>query len=111
MDLWLEIQETLAMLEKSLTVTRDRGRAWSEAEAHYQSIKSMVAFEWLEAGRPITFINIALKGEASVNEAMRLRDMRLVEYENAKEARNVLKKKLDTLREQYTREWTQEGIR
>jgi hypothetical protein len=33
-----------------------------------------------------------------------------VEYENAREARNVWKKKLDTLREQYSREWGKAGI-
>lgn len=111
MDLWLEIRETQELLDKSLIVAKDRGRDWAEAERNYQSIKSRTAYELLEAGRPVTFISLVIKGEPMVNEAMGLRDRRLVEYENAKEARNVLKKKLDTLREQYAREWSQSGMR
>lgn len=109
MDLWADIQDVIRLLDKSLIVARDRGRDWAEAEMSYQSIKSAVAYEMLEDGRPMTFISIAIKGDAKVNEALGLRDRRLVEYENAKEARNVLKKKLDTLREQYAREWSQAG--
>jgi hypothetical protein len=76
-------------------------------KARYYTVKAQKAFEMREKGFPVTFIQDVVKGVPEVNKAMSEYNAAEVEYENAREARNVVKKKLDTLREQYTREWSQ----
>ena len=110
LDLWAEILDTQAALEDALKQTRQRGLAMAEAEAHYYTVKAHTAYDLKEAGQPSTFIALVIKGDPDVNEALEAFHRAEVEYENAREARNVYKKRLDTLREQYQREWTQSGM-
>lgn len=106
-DLWAQIIETQELLEKALMESKARGHAWAMAETTYYTRKATVAFELMQNGLSASAIQLVIKGDPRVAEAMESRNARLVEYENAKEARNVYKKKLDTLREEYAREWSQ----
>lgn len=106
-DLWADILDCQAMLEKALAISKERGNAWAVAEAAYYSVKAETAYRLMKEGNSASFIALVIKGDPEVNEAMAECNARLVEYENAKEARNVFKKKLDTLREEYAREWNQ----
>lgn len=108
-DLWPEIQDAIHETEILVADMRDRGREKAEAEAHYYTIKAKRAFALKEAGQPVTFITLVIKGDEEVNDAMRKFHACEVEYDNAREAVMCAKKKLDTLREQMQREWGQAG--
>jgi hypothetical protein len=80
-----------------------------KAEADYYTAKANAAFRMKEDGYPVTFIETAIKGVGDVSHKMTAYHAAQVEYENAKEARQVYKRKLDVLREQYQREWSEAG--
>lgn len=108
-DLWTEICETQDLLDLALAESKKRGESMVAAEAAYYTAKAQVAFDLKEEGVPVTFITSVIKGMPEVSAPMSRYHAAQVEYENAREARNVYKKKLDTLREQYAREWSQAG--
>ncbi len=110
MTIWGEILETQRLLDLALKESAARGAKWAAANAKYYTIKDLRVRELMDEGLSATAIGMIIKGEPGVNEAMFERDNALVEYENAKEARNVYKKKLDTLREEYEREWSRAGM-
>ena len=110
MDLWSEIESTLAKLDLALDLTKKRGEEWAQAKADYYTAKAEAALQMRKDGVPVTLIEIAVKGDKAVNRAMLEMDIAEVGYDNAREARNVYKKKLDTLREQYDREWSRAGM-
>jgi hypothetical protein len=105
--LWEQMKSCMRMLDTALLECKDRGSRMVACKARYYSVKSQHAFQMREKGFPVTFIQDVIKGVPEVNEAMSEYNAAEVEYENAREARNVVKKKLDTLREQYAREWSQ----
>ena len=103
--LWEQIAEARRMLDTALLECKERGSRMVAAKARYYSVKARHAFEMREKGFPVTFIQDVLKGVPEVNAAMTEYNQAEIEYENAREARQVWKKHLDTLREQYSREW------
>ena len=111
LDLWSQIEEVTRLLDASLREAKQRGAKCILAEAAYYSAKAQTAFALKADGMSGTLINIVIKGHPDVVDKMLEFHAAQVEYENAKEARNVYKKKLDTLREQYQREWSQSGTR
>lgn len=111
MSLWNEIEEVTRLLDMSLKEAKERGAKCVLAEAEYYSAKANAAFAMKADGLSGTMISIVIKGHPMVVDKMLEYHAAQVEYENAKEARNVYKKKLDTLREQYQREWSQSGMR
>ena len=111
MSLWNEIEEVTRLLDMSLKEAKERGAKCVLAEAEYYSAKANAAFAMKADGMTGTMISIVIKGHPMVVDKMLEYHAAQVEYENAKEARNVYKKKLDTLREQYQREWSQSGMR
>ena len=108
-DLWGEIVRTDALLQQALKESRKRGMEWAQKQAHYYTIKAKAAFRLKGEGESASMIAMVLKGMPDVNAAMLERDAAEVSYENAREARNVYKKEIDTLREQLAREWAQSG--
>lgn len=109
-DLWGQIEECMRLLDLSLKEAKRRGDAKVKAEAEYYSAKARAAFELKELGYPVTLIEMTIKGQPEVTAKMTAYHAAEVEYENAREARNVYKKKLDTLREEYAREWGRAGM-
>ena len=103
--LWQDIQETMAMLDTALAECKRRGAEMVAAEAEYYTAKARAAFDLKENGNAVGFIAMVIKGMPEVGEAMTRYHAAQVSYENAKEARLVLKKRLDVLREQMQREW------
>lgn len=108
--LWEQIKHCMRMLDTALLECKQRGAAMVSAEADYYTVKAEAAYRLKEEGNPVTFISLVIKGVREVCRAMSAFHAAEVEYENAREARNVWKKKLDTLREQYAREWGREGM-
>ena len=109
LPLWEQIRHCMRMLDTALLECKQRGAAMVKAEADYYTVKAQVSFALKEEGTPVTFIQTTVKGIPEVCRAMSAYHAAEVEYENAREARNVWKKKLDTLREQYSREWSDVG--
>ena len=108
-ELYQEIQETKRLLDIALKEAKARGMMMTAAEAKYYSVKDLRVRELMDENKSATIINLIIKGEPDVNDAMnKYHDMQ-VEYKNACEAINVYKKWLDYLREEYQREWTQAG--
>ena len=105
-DLWGEILTTDEALRDALKQSRIRGNEWARKNAHYYTVKAKAAFKLKAEGESASFIALVLKGLPEVNAALLERDAAEVGYENAREARNVYKKEIDTLREQLSREWT-----
>ena len=108
--LWEQITHCMKMLDTALLECKSRGSLMVETKAAYYTAKAKAAFSMREDGYPVTFISDVVKGVPEVSEAMTAYNAAEVEYENAREARNVWKKKLDTLREEYAREWGRTGI-
>ena len=108
-DLWGEIRAVLGMLDTALSESKKRGEAMVLAEAEYYSAKAEAVYRLKGDGMPATLVMAVVKGEREVAGKMAAFHAAQIEYENAREARNVYKKKLDTLREQYAREWGRAG--
>ena len=62
-----------------------------------------------EQGYAAAIIDKVIKGVPDVNDALLERELAKVEYDNASEALNILKRDFDFLRDEYRREWTQSG--
>ena len=103
--LWEQISEALGMLDTALLECKERGQRMVACKAEYYTAKAQAAFDLREQGYPVTFIQDVLRGMPEVSKAMTAYNQAEIEYENAREARQVWKKHLDTLREQYSREW------
>ena len=109
--MWDEIQSTIADLNRALRTAKERGLAMNLAEAHYYTVKDNRVLELIEEGKSGTVISMIIKGEPDVNQAMLDFHNKQVLYKNAVEAINVMKKILDTQREEYEREWSRAGMR
>ena len=108
--LWEQEKHCMRMLDTALLECKKRGSSMVSLKAAYYTAKAKEAFRLREEGYPVTFISDVLKGMPSVNEAMSEFNLAEVEYENSREARNVWKKKLDTIREEHSREWGRSGM-
>lgn len=108
-DLWSEIRETDRLMGVALSEAKKRGNVLWKAEADYYTEKARVCFELKEEGNSAAFISMVLKGYGSVPEKLSAYHAAQVEYDNAKEAVNVYKKRLTYLTEQYSREWGEAG--
>ena len=108
--MWAEIQETLENLDLALSEAKRRGLEMSRAEAAYYTAKDLRVRELMDEGLSATAISMIIKGEPTVNDAMKRYHDAEVLYTNAREACLIFKKRLDTLREQYEREWNRAGM-
>jgi len=108
-DLWGEIVQTQELMGKALVESKKRGLAMVRAEADYYTMKAHTTFQMKEDGMSAAMISMVIKGEC--REELEAYHAAQVEYENAREAVLVFKKRLDVLREQMAREWSQAGDR
>ena len=104
-NLWAEIRETDRLMDLALSEAKKRGNALWKAEAEYYTAKAKAAFDLKEQGMSASMIAMVIKGLPSVSGPMSAYHAAQVEYDNAKEAVNVYKKRLTYLNEQYAREW------
>lgn len=111
MSIWQEIQLTREELKITLQESKELGEKWAASKAKYETVKAKQTLEYKARGFAATIIEKIIKGDKLVNEAMYQMDVAQVQYDNSKEAINILKKDYDYLREQYQREWTQSGWR
>lgn len=111
MSIWNDIEKCLADLDEVNAVALKFGRDMVLAEAKYYSVKAEEAFSLKKDGYAVTFIEMVIKGVPKVSNALTEYHMSQIEYENARDCVNVLKKKLTALCDQYQREWSQSGLR
>ncbi len=106
-DLWGDMTRTLELLDIAIPELKKRGRAMVKAEADYYTMKAHRTFEMKEDGLSAAMISLVIKGEC--REELEAYHAAQVEYDNAREAVMVYKKRVDVLREQIEREWSRAG--
>lgn len=108
-ELYQELRELERLLDLALKEAVARGRSMTAAEAHYYTVKDMRVRELMDENKSATIINMIIKGEPGVNEALHEYRNMEVEYKNACEAINVYKLRMRIIESQIEREWTQAG--
>lgn len=104
-SLWRKVSSLQDELDDAELDSLAAGENWANSNAEYNSAKAKAVARMKSEGESATMIQLMVKGDPKVNRAMLQRDLDLVTYSAAKEHVNVLKKKLDTNREQLDREW------
>ena len=108
-ELYQELRELERLLDLALKEAVARGRAMTAAEAKYYTVKDLRVRELMEENKAATVINMIIKGEPGVNDALHEYRKSEVEYKNACEAINVYKLRMRIIEAQIEREWTQAG--
>ena len=106
MSIWEEIKKTRELLDITLKEECETGRAMNAAECKYHTVKALRVRELMEDGYSAAIINQVIKGDPKVAKALNEYQDFQVEYKNANEGVQVLKRDYDFLREQYKREWS-----
>lgn len=109
MNLWLAIEDDLQALDEAMKDLRASTRKYSHAEVEYQKAKAKRALEMKADGVPVTLIQMTIKGDDEVSPFLLARECAQSEFDADKEQVNVLKKRIDTNREQMAREWNYQG--
>lgn len=99
---WAEDRQ---LMFESISKLADLGAKAARAEADYQATKARVALQMKHDGERVTFIEMAIKGQETVNEALFRRDCAKAEYEAEREALNVYKLDLRVAEAQIEREF------
>ena len=108
-ELYQELRELERLLDLALKEAVARGRAMTAAEAKYYTVKDLRVRELMDENKSATIINMIIKGEPDVNNALHEYRNMEVEYKNACEAINVYKLRMRIIESQIEREWTQSG--
>lgn len=104
-DLVTELMDDRALMKKASRELSERGVALAKAEAEYQTAKHKRVFELKDEKVAATLIQLTIKGDPAVSQAMFLRDCAEVEYKSALEALNVYKLDARILEAQIDREF------
>lgn len=104
-DLLMELNQARKDLDKSMKLLRKHGAEYAQAEHEYQVIKSQTVLVMKSNGCSVTEINLSIKGQPQVAEAMLKRDVAKVTYEANQEHINVKKLDLRIIENQIEREW------
>ena len=108
-DLLIELEKARQDLDKSMRLLRQHGNDYAQAEHDYQVIKAQTVLVMKSNGCPVTEINMSIKGQPAVAEAMLKRDIAKVMYEANQEHINVKKLDIRVLENQIAREWGANG--
>lgn len=105
--MWNEIQNTLNLLDLTIEESLHHGLRMSAAQTKYYTVKALRVRELMQEGKSATAIELIIKGEAKVNDALQEFQDAKVEYDNSREAINALKLRIRVLESQLEREWEQ----
>lgn len=108
-DLMYELMQARSDLDKSIMFLRKNGTAYAQAEHDYQVIKSQTVLVMKSNGCTATEIQMSVKGQPQVAEAMLKRDVAKVTYEANQEHINVKKLEIRVIENQIAREWNSNG--
>lgn len=104
-DLVTEVERMRSALRRSIDDLLKHGTELAEKEHAYQVAKAQTVLLMKEEGRPVTEINLTIKGQPQVSEAMLQRDIAQVLYQTNIEHINATKLELRVLENQISREW------
>lgn len=105
--MWNEIQNALNVLDVTIEESLHYGLKMSAAETKYYTVKDLRVRELMDEGKSATAIELIIKGEPKVNDALKEYRDSEVEYKNSIEAINACKLRIRVLEAQYEREWEQ----
>lgn len=105
--MWNEIQDALNLLDLTIEESLHYGLKMSAAQAKYYTVKALRVRELMQGGKSAAAIEMIIKGEPDVNDALQLFQDSKVEYDNSREAINALKLRIRVLESQLEREWEQ----
>lgn len=108
-DLMSEMNRMKDDLHKSMRMLRQNGENLAKKENAYQVKKAQAVLVMKSQGATSTEINLTIKGQPEVSEALFERDMAKVMYEANQEHINVVKLELRVLENQIAREWSNNG--
>lgn len=108
-DLLTELEKARYDLDTSMRMLRKHGEELAQAEHDYQVIKAQTVLVMKSNGCPVTEINMSIKGQPAVAEAMLKRDVAKTMYEANQEHINVKKLDIRVIENQIAREWNSNG--
>lgn len=108
-DLLTELEKARKDLDTSMRMLRKHGEELAQAEHDYQVIKAQTVLVMKSNGCPVTEINMSIKGQPAVAEAMLKRDVAKTMYEANQEHINVKKLDIRVIENQIAREWNSNG--
>lgn len=108
-DLITAMNKALKDLDVSMQMLRKHGEELAQAEHDYQVIKAQTVLVMKSNGCPVTEINMSVKGQPQVAEAMLKRDVAKTMYEANQEHINVKKLEIRVIENQIAREWSSNG--
>ena len=107
LDLYLELKEKTALLDKAISLLPQRGRTFAQAEHDYKVELAKKILTERENGIPVTIISDICRGSSVIAKKRFERDVAEVMYDSAKEAINSYKLQLRLLEGQIQRDWGQ----
>lgn len=108
-DLLYELEKARKDLDISMRMLRRHGEELAQAEKDYQIIKAQTVLVMKTNGCPMTEIQLSIKGQPQVAEAMYKRDIAKSMYETNQEHINVKKLDIRVIENQIRREWGDNG--
>lgn len=105
MDLQLELQNQVALLQKSLESLKITGREYATAQRDYKVIIRQEVLKLRAQGEAIGVIQLICYGIPTVAESRFKRDVAEAVYKANQEAINTYKLKIKLLEAQIQREW------
>ena len=104
-ELFQQMQDKTALLDKALGELGRRGRMYAEAKTNYSVALRQEILREREKGTPVTIISDVCRGEKEVARLRFEKDVADVVYKAAMEAINCYKLEINVMREQIDREW------
>lgn len=108
-DLINELQKVKNELRTSMNLLRKHGNELAEREHDYQVIKAQTVLTMKDTGCTMTEIQLSIKGQPRVSDALFERDKAKVLYDTNMEHINACKLEMRIIENQIAREWHNAG--
>lgn len=109
-ELHNELEDALGRVAECVNDMYSLGVKKAEAERNYRVAKQKrILYERTHNATPVSIISDIVKGYEDIAELAMVRDCAETEYDANYEAILYWKKRVDTIREQIKREWSQAG--
>jgi hypothetical protein len=105
MDLWSELSEKRALLDKAIDTLASNGYDLAEKERDYRIAINKKALELKDNNMPVTLINTIIYGYDDIAKLRFNRDTAQVKYNSNNEYINTIKLQLRILENQISREY------
>lgn len=106
MDLWVELNEKRALLDKAIETLASNGYDKATKERDYKIAINKKALELRAEDMPVTLINTVIYGYEDIAELRFERDMAEVKYNANNEYINTLKLQIRIIEGQLNREYS-----